>query len=191
MKADDRENRALATVYSNLRGAKKKREDWIEIAQAVKWAVGRYGSVSAAAEKLGYSYELVRTITALLTLPASVQVEIRKGRILYDAGQRLARVEGATRQRQIASVIAGMTSHEAREIIQLSKRFPDKDPREFRKQVENSKGKTRQVHVVILPLSAELFQKLTSLAREKDLSIEKLILGKLGDLVGTAARQIQ
>ena len=187
MKADPSENKVLATVYLNLRGAKKKRQNWIEIARAVDWAVGRYGSVAAAAEKLGYSYELVRTIRTLLTLPDEVQTEIRNGRILYDAAQRLARVKGTERQRQIATVIAGMTSHDARQVIQLAKRFPQKNPQLFRQQVESSKGRTRQVHVVILPLSSELFQSLTTLARKREQSVEKLILGKLGDFVGAQA----
>ena len=181
MKTNANENKLLATVYLNLRGNKKKRQDWIEIARAVDWAVAHYGSVAAAAEKLGYSYELVRTIRSLLTLPEEVQAEIRKGRILYDAAQRLARVKDAEQQRRIASTIVGMSSHDARQVIQLAKRFPKRDPQMFRKQVEHSKGRTRQVHVVILPLSPELYKKLAGLARERELSVEKLILGKLGD----------
>ena len=187
MTRDSRENNALATVYLNLRGGKKKKSNWIEIATAVKWAVRRYGGVGAAAEKLGYSYELVRTIPTLLTLPKEVREQVRNGKILYDAAQRLARLKDPDQQRKTAQAIIGMTSHDARQVIQFAKRFPDRDPQDFRRQVESSKATTKEVHVVILPLREELFLKLRRQAQEENVSVEKFILGRLGDFVRPTA----
>jgi hypothetical protein len=177
------ENRKLATVYLNLRGAKKKPQDWIEIAKTVRWAIDRYGSSRLAAEKLGYSYELIRTIASLLTLPPDVQDMVRDRRILYDAAQRLARVKGPERQRTIAKAIAGMPSHDARQVIQLSKRFPDANPSAFKSQVAASKRETQHVQVLILPLRDATYKALKSLAVRRGLSTERFALEVLTELV--------
>ena len=43
------------------------------------------------AEKLGVSYELIRSILKLSTLPEEVKGLMKDGKILYDVGQRISR----------------------------------------------------------------------------------------------------
>jgi len=85
-----KEDVLLASLFNNLKGSKKKREDWINIAEQCKKILDESDdNRKIAAKKLGVSPELIRSIVSLLDLPVDVQDLIKKGRILFDAAQRI------------------------------------------------------------------------------------------------------
>ncbi len=176
------EDKLLAELYLDLKGPKKKRDNWINIAKKCKWFVDKYGSVEKAAAKLDISYELLRSITILLTLPREVQGFIKEGKILYDAAQRLYRIKDPTKQIEIAKMIVGLPSHKQREIIQhaskfqFDTKFPASGIEEYKKRVIAPETKTEKIYLAIIPLREEIYRQLGRYSSKSKISVEKLIL---------------
>ncbi len=169
------EEQVLASLYTNLKGAKKKKDDWIEIATNLKKLSDYYDSPLTAAEKLGVSNELVKSILRILSLPSEVKELIRRGDILYDAAQRLQRIEEHTKQVEVAKAIVGLTSHQARDLIQYAKKYPSASVSSYRKRLSNSKAKTERINLIVLPLREGTYSSLTSICKKEGISVEKLV----------------
>jgi hypothetical protein len=169
------EEKVLASLYVNLKGPKKKQENWIEIATSLKKLSDYYGSPQKAAEKLGVSNELVKSILRVLNLPDEAQDLIREGKILYDAAQRLERIHDRSRQKEVAKAIVGLTSHEARDLIQYARKYPKANVSGYRKRLANSKGKTERINVIVLPVREETYSSLRRMSKREGVSIEKLV----------------
>jgi hypothetical protein len=146
------EEQILARLYLNLKGSKKKQDDWIKIAQECKRLTDFYGSIRKTADRLSVSYELIRSILKLLTLPDEVKNLIKENQILFDAGQRISRIREKERQIEAARAIAGLPAHSAREILQYAKKHPQAPLKDFRKRVISGGDKVERIHVVIIPL---------------------------------------
>jgi hypothetical protein len=177
------EEEVLAKLYLNLKGSKKKSDDWITIARNCKKLTDYYGSAKKVADKLGVHYEIIRSILKLLTLPKEVQQLVRNNLILYDVGQRIARINGAETQIRVARAIVGLSNHDAREVIQYAIKYPDDSLEEFRVRVISSKNKTKNISLLIVPLEAETYELLRKLSEEEKLSPEKLILKIVNDWI--------
>jgi len=175
------ENKLLANLFLNLKGSKKKREDWISIAKKCKKIVTDSKDRKEAAQKLGVSTELIRAILNLLELPDEVQQLIKEGKILFDAAQRINTIKlNDTKKEQekrieVAKTISGLSSHEQREIIQYAKKFPNSSLKDFTKRVSKHR-EVRQIHVVVLPLENDVYYVLQNQAKRKKISLEKIIL---------------
>jgi hypothetical protein len=170
------EEKALANLYLNLKGRKQKKDDWVTIATDLKRLSDFYQSPTRTAEKLGVSYELVRSILTILNLPKEVQLLIKQGKILYDAAQRLTRIANSKRQIEVANAIAGVRSHTARDIIQFAKSNPDAPLDDFRKRVTAPKGDKETIHLTVLPIRRESYSLLQKHSRQNGISTQKLIL---------------
>ena len=168
------EDEILARLYLNLRGAKRKRDNWMEIARKSRKLTDHYGSVQITADKLGVSYELVRSILTLLTLPEEVQQYIEKDQILYDAAQRLARIRNKDTQIKVARTIIGLSSHDARQLIQYAKKYPDAPLDDFKRRIE-SKDKIEKIHLLLVPFKEETVAILKHISKKQKISPEKLI----------------
>lgn len=169
------EDKLLASLYLNLKGSKKKRENWIEIAHQCKQLNDLYGSMQITAEKLSVSSELVRAILTLLTLPEEVQMYIKNNQILFDAGQRLARIKNTETQIEVAKKIIGLTSHDARQIIQFAKKYPHAPIDDFKKRL-SSKDKIEKLNLIILPLHEDTYKIIKKIGEKEKSTPEKLIL---------------
>jgi hypothetical protein len=173
------ENKLLGFLYSNLKGSKRKRVDWIRIAKAVDLAVKHYGGPRAASKKLPISPPMIRSIVSVLSLPPAVQAEVRRGRILQDAAQRLATIKNKQQQIRIARVIVGMSAHDARQVIQFAKAFPDGDLEAFVSRIRESKGRKMDLHVVLLSLNREQIKAIQPRAHRDGLTIQQWIVSLL------------
>ena len=177
-----REDTLRATLFVNLKGDKKKKEDWVSIANKCEEIAKKYKSHKELADELGVSPELIRALVSLLKLPAEVQQLIKEKKILFDAAQRINTIDRkkekwrrAKRQIEVANAIAGLSSHEQREIIQYAKKYPNASLSNFKKRV-TAPLSTENIHVAIIPLSEESFRRLQSVSVRKKISLEKLIL---------------
>ncbi len=177
------EDKLLAELYVILKGSKEKPKDWISTAKICKRLIDHYGSKKIAAQKLGVSYELVRSIASLLDLPPEVQNLIREGKILLDAAQRLSRIGSAKEQVRVAELVAGMRSHDARQLIQYAKRFPDADLDEFKKRLTSVQKETKRIDIVILPIQHDLFEKLKQIGTRRGFSVQRVITELLSESV--------
>lgn len=172
------ENRLLGELYANLRGRKsKKRSDWIRIARLLRQVVDHYGSNDAAAEKLPIGAPMIRSIVKILELPPDVREMIRQGTILQDAAQRLAGIRGAEAQRRVARAINGMSSHDARQLIQYAKQVPGGDLEAFKQRIADSKSKKVNLHAVILAIEDARFREIRSVAARDGRTVQEWILG--------------
>ncbi|MGI0073783.1 MAG: hypothetical protein ACREA3_08225 [Nitrosotalea sp.] len=176
------QNALLGSLYLNLRGDKKKKEDWISIAKkCAEFASNK--SHKEVAEKLGVSTEIIRAVLSLLELPIEVQQLIKEGKILFDAAQRINTIDRKVRdvnrrkkrQIEVAKTIAGLPSHEQREIIQYAKKYPNVSLSNFKKRVTTSLI-TKKLHVAVIPLDDELFGILKRKSMQQKISLEKMIL---------------
>ena len=169
------EEKILASLFLNLKGPKKKRDNWIEIANNCKQLVDYYGSMREVAEKLGVNYEIIRSILKLLTLPEEVKSLVKNNEILFDVGQRIARINDRETQTKVAKAVVGLPSHDAREVIQYAKKNPDADLEDFKRRVIKSKNRMEKVHLTIIPLKEETYSFLKNIGAKDGLSPEKLI----------------
>lgn len=170
------ENELLASLYLNLKGSKKKRENWMEIAHQCRQLRDIYGTTHITAEKLGVSDELVRAILTLLTLPEEVQQHIKNNNILFDAGQRLARIKNKETQIKVAKAIIGLKSHDQRQVIQYAKGYPHASLDDFIERLTDSKDKIEKLILLILPLQEDTYAILKKMGAKEKNSPEKLIL---------------
>jgi len=171
------EEKVLAELFVDLKGGKKKIHNWIDIATKCKKVCKMYGSTRMAAEKLGVSYQTLRTIVSLLQLPKEVQQRVKRGEILYDAAYRLLMLKPPEKQVEVAKIIANLPSHQARQIIHFAKVSPESDLGDFAKRVTQKESRPERLHVAVIPLHEETYKKLQNYGRAEDKSVEKLIMG--------------
>jgi len=170
------EEEILANLYLNLKGPKKKKDNWITIAHNCKQLTDYYGSAKKVAEKMGVHYEIIRSILKLLTLPQEVQQLIKNDEILFDVGQRIARINDKETQIKVAKAVVGLSNHDAREVIQYAIKYPEAPIEDFKKRVIDSKNKIEKINLVIIPLKVETYELLKKIGEKDKLSPEKLLL---------------
>jgi hypothetical protein len=69
-----------------------------------------------------------------------------------------------------------MSNHDAREVIQYAKKYPDAPLDDFKNRVMHSKDKVEKVNLVIVPMKEEMFELLKEIGKKDKLSPEKVIL---------------
>jgi hypothetical protein len=186
----ENEEKILARLYLNLKGPKKKQNNWMEIAQDCMQLSEYYGSAKKTADRLAVSYELVRSILKLSTLPEEVKALIRDNKILFDAGQRIARINNKNRQIEAAKAIAGLPAHTAREILQYAKKFPDAPLDDFRKRVVEGKDKIEKINLIIIPLGEDDYKFLKTKSQNERCSPEKLVQSILAEWIIENKKQV-
>lgn len=183
-----KENVLLANLFLNLKGNKKKRDDWITIAEKCKNIVDNNKNRKEAAKKLGVSPELIRSIISMLELPKDVKKLIREGKILFDAAQRLNTIKFVDKDKEkakrieVANEIAGLKSHEQREIIRYAKKFPNSGLKNYKKRVTATR-EIKRVHVLVIPLDEPMFKNLKKISKKRDLSLEKTALELISEKI--------
>jgi len=178
------EERTIARLYLNLKGGKRKKDDWISIATDLKRLSDFYKSPTETARKLSVSYELVRSIIKILDLPKEVQQLVKEDKILYDAAQRITRLRSRGKQIEVAKAVAGLTSHEARDIIQYAKRYPNADLADFKRRVMGQRPTKEELHLMIIPVRQETYRRLQTFSRKQKTSVQKLVVGMVNEWLG-------
>lgn len=176
-----KENQKLANLFLNLKGSKKKRDDWIKIAKICRDVLNKSKDRKEAASKLGVSTELIRSIVSLLDLPTEIQQMIKNNEILFDAAQRINTIKNDDKNKErkrridVAKAISGLTSHDQREIIRYAKKFPNSSLKNYKKRV-TAKQEIKEIHIAVIALEKEQHSKLNIITKKKKISLEKLLL---------------
>lgn len=181
------EARLYAELFLDLKSGRKKRLDWISIAQKCKTLADSHRSYSELAGKLGVSTTLLRGIVSLLDLPAEVQEMVRKGEILFDAAHRLNTLKDAKQKVRVARAVRGLPSHRQREIIQFAKRVPDGDLASFTKRATESKPPAEKVHVFVFRISEQQLEALRRRAASEGIQVQGLVTRAIDKLLGAKA----
>ena len=179
-KAELDEETALAILFTNLKGRKKK--DYLATANACRFLRRLYGSYANVAEKVGVSSEIIREFDSLQDLPDEVREMVSKRFIRLDTGYRIStKLEGKKRKIDIAKAVASLGAFDARAIIEYAQKNPEIPPAEVKSRVLGSKTVTEKVHVFILPLSEELFQPLKAESAKLKIRPEELVKNIIQD----------
>lgn len=166
----------------NIKGRKKKRDDWITIAKKCKEATDYFKSYKIVAEKLFVHPETIRSILKLLELPEEVKQLIQERKIGMDAAQRITRIKNPKDQIKAAQTILNLTSHKSRDILRYIQRKPDSPIQNYEKYKEKLTplNKTvKNINLAILQLDDEIYKRLKKIASKQKISISNLI----GDLI--------
>ncbi len=169
------EEETLANIFMTLKGNQKKREDWVSIAKKCNSILQKSNSIGDAAKKSNVSYELFRGILSILKLPEEVQQLVKNGDILFDAAQRINRIKSIDKQKEVAQIIAGLKSHEQREIIQHAKKFPNANLLDFTERVIKPVN-VEEFHVIIIPLENKLYRIVDEKRKKQKTSLEKILV---------------
>lgn len=178
MKFTPIEQTLLFLAY-NLKGKKVKRDDWITIAEKCKEAVDYFNSYEKVAERTNTSSELVRSVVRLLKLPDEVKQLVKERKIGMDIAQKITRIENPKDQIMVAKQIVGLSSHDARSLVEFAKRNPKASASDYENhkvRLFGAKRKKKEVHITIIPLEGELYRKLKEKADKEKMSPEKLIV---------------
>ena len=178
MKNENIEDIITFLLY-NIKGRKKKRDDWITIAKKCQEATEYFKSYKKLAYRLAVSPELIRSILKLLELPRETQELIKERKIGMDAAQRIMRIKNPKDQIKVAKIIKDLSAHDARDIIRFAQSNPNSSINElenYKKRVLESKTKTKNIHITIVPFNEETYQKLKETANKQKISLEKLIV---------------
>lgn len=168
------EEKALAILFVNLKGSKKK--DYLATAKACRFLRKIYGSFAKVAEKVGVSSEIIREFDSLVDLPEEVKEIVSKRAIRLDTGYRIStKLQGKERQVAIAKAVADLNAFDARAIIEYAEKNPDMPASQVKSQVLGSKTVTERVHVFVLPLAEETFQALRTEATKMKTKPEELV----------------
>lgn len=170
------EDMLLAGLYLDLKGRKKKRRDWISIAEdCIKLVELCHNSIKEAAEKIGVSETLMWAVVSLKDLPDEVQKLVKSGGILFDSAYRINTIKGKEKQIEIAKLIVGLSNKVQREIISQAKKYPDSDLVDFRKRILKEPEIKKKIHVVIIPMEDSEYKILENLSKKRNRGMEKLL----------------
>ena len=166
------EAKALATTLSNTR-TKKRRDDLITVAGAMKYLVQLYGSQREVAARVGVHPEMIRQFLTVLRLSGSVQALFATRQLdSVDVAKELVTLKDQTQQEQTAVEIANMPSKDARDITRLIKNT--------RCGVEAAKkavleAKPSGLNIFLLDFADDVLRKLECEARKRKMKPAELV----------------
>lgn len=181
-----KEEKALAILLANLKGAKEKRSDLLDIAEAARTLHEEYGTYDKVAERVGVSKTMIQQFDKIAGLTESVKDMIRQGKLgrhAIDKAYRLSQLLPET-QIALAKVVADLPEKDMRDIITYAKRFPNLPASEYRKRILEAKTVTSEKHLIMCLVDDETYSRLRSSAKEKGLSVERLVKEYIGKGLG-------
>jgi len=178
--------KAKKRIILNVKGSKKKPDDWISIAESVAFLKKCSFTIKEIAQMAGVSEQTIRQILKLNDLTEENKKRVLEGKILMDAAYRLAGIKNRKLQNMVGQIIENMKSHDQREIILYAKRYPNSSLEsllDFKKGLLNSKSIVKEINIVILVLENELYDKLKELAEKEGVNLSELIINILEDKI--------
>lgn len=176
------EDDLLGDLYADLKGSKKKPDNWMTIAEKCEQAVKLHqGSITRTADKLSVHPWLLRSILSLKKLDTRVQDMVRRGEILFDSAQRLNGIKPVQRQYEVAKLLLNVSNKKQREIIQQAKEHPDSDLVDYRSRVLGEKQTKEKIRVLIVPVREEMYRALERASNEEKRPAEKIISELIGN----------
>ena len=164
-----------------LKGRKIKKENPLRIAKACKYFVDHGMSLEEIAKRYRVTKRMIRKFLSLLSLPPSTKELVSKREIGIDVASQLAesRRLDANAKEKVGKVIANMTAHDAREVVQYAARFPNaslENLLERRQRVLASKPQVEEVSMVVVPiLREETYRRLKEESDKQKISIHELV----------------
>jgi len=178
MRSDElTEERALAILLTNL-NRKAKVSETLEIAQACRYLRDIYGSYEMVAKRVKAGDETIRQYAKIAGLPDEVKDLIRNGLLRgMEVPFQISRIGNPQRMLETAKAVGDMSSMDARDTIKYVLKHPRKLVEACKRRIIESKRTTVDVHVILVPLSEPIVQKLREGLRKKSMSnqIEQIV----------------
>lgn len=163
---------AIAILFANVKTHTKK--DFRKTAEAVRYL--------KESERLSYA-EIGRMVGAdgftisqfdkLLDLPESVWKLIESGAIGLDKGYRISRMSPEARA-ELGNAISDLNAMDARAVADYFQKNPTLSIQECKTKVLQSKTVTKQLFMVVVPLSEETYARLNKRATKRNISVDEM-----------------
>jgi hypothetical protein len=152
---------AEAVLIANLKGSKRKRSSLLMIAEAVRTLLksGQYKSTVELAKKHEVSRPIIESFDRINDQPKEIKSLIGEGKILLDASTKLCSIADLNKRVKVAKVVAGLSAFDTRYIIDYCKKHPELSAEECKRAVFESKPLKTEIHMVVVPLETEEFNK--------------------------------
>jgi gas vesicle protein len=166
-----KEKEALALVFANTKGKKKRNTNILSIATALNELKEVYGSSNKVAEKVGLSGQMVREFLSVLDLPQNIKNLIEQRKI--DSVDKIKRIKSLISSgkdimnESVLIEVERISTEDFRDVERLVK-HGNVGVKEALKVVSN--GKRKNEHLLILTISEKEFSILKKLAEERGLS---------------------
>ncbi len=168
------EERAIAIMFANLKGGKKKPSNLIEFADACRTLQNKWkGGFKEMSDFFKVSQYMLRQIDKINELDDEVKKLVKAHKLGIDASYQLWRID-AIRRKDAMKIIPYLTTEEIRSFVNLLHKFPKKSVAECKKEFE--KNRDKNIHLLVIPLQSEEFKELSNIAKEKKLSIHDFVL---------------
>lgn len=163
---------ALATAYSNTK-CKKRPDDLVTVAAAIKYLATLYKSQKKVAEKLDLSVEMVRQFLTVLDLPRKVKALFASRQIdSVDVAKELASLGDKKRQETTARAIVNSPSKDVRDIKRLIKTNQYRVTK-AKKAVLDAKPKG--LNIFLLDFDDDTMRKITKEAKSRKIKPADLV----------------
>lgn len=165
-------DKAKSILIANLKGSKKKRSSLLTIAEATRVLIHHYGSSGKLALEFGVSRPIIESFDKINDQPEQIKRMIEEGKILLDASTKLSTISDMERRIELAEAVAGLTAFDTRYVIDYWKKHRELSPKECKKIVLESKTKTEEIHVLVIPLKAKEYNEFQLAAEISGLRFE-------------------
>lgn len=173
------EEKATAVLMANLKGAKKKPSNLLDVAKAcrlliVKWGIKKVSGFFKVSE-----YQL-RQIDKINELNPNVQKLVEQGKFGIEDAYQLWRL-GGKRQSEVAKEALAMKSHEIRQLVHLLKKNESMSVKEAKQLTQQVLDK--KINILMLPLTEETYLALKKLASKRNQNIHDVALKALEEYI--------
>lgn len=177
-KTNNEIKKAKEVVILSVKGSKKKPYKWTYIALQCQLLKNEYKSNKIIAELVGLEGkgETIRQILKINGLTQENKKRMDEDKFQMDVASRLANIKERDLQNIVGKTIENMTSHDARHIIEMAKKWPGDSVEKFKQAVLKYKAKKRHIIFTLLPLEEELYKKLKKEAKRNEISLERYII---------------
>lgn len=190
MSQPSEEKKHLAVLILNLKGAKKKRVDLIDIAYSCEYLTKLYGSATKVAEKVGVHPEMIREFCSLLKLPKTLRPFIQD--IGLDAAYRISKLkEKDALEVAELGLKAYLISHEIREVVKLKVRNRELSVPECVNIVLGSRPIVKKQHLLLIKLEEQLLELLKDNSKKTGISEKQLLKNAICDASQVAISSLE
>jgi len=168
------EEKAIAIMMANLKGAKKKSVNLLEFANACRTLKNKWkGGIKEMSEFFHVSQYMLRQIDRINDLDEEFIPLVKEGKLGIDASYQLWRLD-KKRRKGFSDIAPSLTTEEIRAFVNILHKNPKKSVSESKKELD--KIRDRNIHLVMLQLESKEFKKLKKHASDKKQNVNDFLI---------------
>jgi len=166
---------AETILIANLKGRKEKITPLLKVGEAIEYFLinTENNTYKKIAKKFKISHSIIASFHRMRSHPLEIKKLITEKKIRLDTSTKLLTIENPKRRIEIAKTVAGISSHDARAIIDFSKKNEELSGGKCKEKVLESKSVTKDLHVIVISLEDEDFKLLYSAAKKMKLTVDE------------------